>query len=203
MKLGDFMRTSSAWLLPLALLLAAGSSAAFEPPPIPEKDLAFGDGWTFQSRGNNCTATRMLGKDLTLRLAFTNFEDGYVWLSGKGLPAIGDDEGAKHEKGAGSVEDAEGNYVDALDGGVTYASFPGTAIFVDGHVAARFVYGETAGGKTSYKLGHLQSAVWPRLKAGREMRVKLLGKEVAVVQLSGATGLWDEMQDCISQYPNG
>ena len=203
MKLGDFMRTSPAWLLPLALLLAAGSSAAFEPPPIPEKDLAFGDGWTFQSRGNNCTATRMLGKDLTLRLAFTNFEDGYVWLSGKGLPAIGDDEGAKHAKGAGSVEDAEGNYVDALDGGVTYASFPGTAIFVNGHVAARFVYGETASGKTSYKLGHLQSAVWPRIKAGKEMRVKLLGKEAAVVQLSAATGLWDEMQDCISQYPNG
>ena len=35
------------------------------------------------------------------------------------------------------------------------------------------------------------------------MRVKLLGKEAAVVQLSAATGLWDEMQDCISQYPNG
>lgn len=203
MTLGDFMRTSPASLLPLALLLAAGSSAAFEPPPVPEKDLTFGDGWTFQSRGNNCTATRMLGKDLTLRLAFTNFEDGYVWLSGKGLPAIGDDEGAKHAKGAGSVEDADGNYVDALDGGVTYASFPGTAIFVDGHVAARFVYGETAGGKTSYKLGHLQSAVWPRLKAGKEMRIKLLGKETAAVQLSAATGLWDEMQDCISQYPNG
>lgn len=197
------MRASPFRLLPLALLLAAAPSAAMVPPSIPEKDLSFGDGWTFQSRGNNCNATRTIGKDLTLRLAFTNFEDGYVWLSGKALPAIGDDEGAKHETGAGSVEDADGNSVDTLDAGVTYASFPGTAIFVDGHVAARFVYGETAGGKTSYKLGHLQSAVWPRLKAGQEMRVKLLGKEAAVVQLSAATGLWDEMQDCINQYPNG
>ena len=197
------MRASPFRLLPLALLLAAAPSAAMVPPPILEKDLSFGDGWTFQSRGNNCNATRTIGKDLTLRLAFTNFEDGYVWLSGKALPAIGDDEGAKHETGAGSVEDADGNSVDTLDAGITYASFPGTAIFVDGHVAARFVYGETAGGKTSYKLGHLQSAVWPRLKAGQEMRVKLLGKEAAVVQLSAATGLWDEMQDCINQYPNG
>ncbi len=197
------MRASPFRLLPLALLLAAAPSSAMVPPSIPEKDLSFGDGWTFQSRGNNCNATRTIGKDLTLRLAFTNFEDGYVWLSGKALPAIGDDEGAKHETGAGSVEDADGNSVDTLDAGVTYASFPGTAIFVDGHVAARFVYGETAGGKTSYKLGHLQSAVWPRLKAGQEMRVKLLGKEAAVVQLSAATGLWDEMQDCINQYPNG
>ncbi|WP_422059085.1 hypothetical protein [Sphingopyxis sp.] len=197
------MRASPLRLLPLALLLAAAPLAAMVPPPIPEKDLSFGDGWTFQSRGNNCTATRTLGEDLTLRLGFTNFEDGYVWLSGKALPAIGDDEGAKHEKGAGSVEDADGNFADALDAGVTYASFPGTALFVDGHVAARFVYGETADGKTSYKLGHLQSAVWSRLKAGTEMRVKLLGKEAAVVQLSAATGLWEEMQDCIGQYPHG
>lgn len=191
-------------LAPVALI-ASTPLAAVEPPPIPEKDLSFGDGWTFQARGNNCTATRTLGKELTLRLAFTNFDDGAIWLAGKTLPTIGDDEAdaAKHEKGAGSVEDAEGNSVDALDAGVTYASFPGTAIFVDGNVAARFVYGETAGGKTSYRLGHLQSAVWPKLRAGKEMRIKLLGKEAAVVQLSAATGLWNEMQACIDQYPDG
>lgn len=178
-----------------------------EPPPIPRKDLSFGDGWTFQSRGNSCIATRPLAKDLTLALRFTNFNDGNIWLSGKALPRI--DEGksealsAQHEKGASAGEDAEGNPRDRFDPGVTYVNFPGTAIFVDGAVAARFIYGATEDGATDYKLGALQEYYWPTLKAGRTMQVKVLGKGMGVVQLAAAGGLWAEMQTCIDQYPDG
>ncbi len=178
-----------------------------EPPPLPEKDLTFGDGWTFQSRGNNCTATRPLGKGLTLQLAYTNFSDGYIWVSGKGLPRIDGDayeaEEAKHGRGAGSIQVDEENFIDGLDPGLTYASFPGTAVFIDGEAAARFVYGETSDGETNYKLGSIQSHVWPRIKKGKELRVKALGKELGVVQLPAAGGLWAEMQSCIDQYPDG
>ena len=201
------MRASPARLLPLALLLAAVPSAAFEPPPIPKKDLTFGDGWTFQSRGNNCTATRAIGKDVTLRLGFTNFEDGAVSLTGKGLPKIPEDRmealGALHGAGVAVTEDAEGYPVEQFAPGVTYADFPGSALFVDGGIAARFDFGLTENGATTYRFGRLQSRVWPKLKAGTELRVKILGKEAAVIRLPAAAGLWDEMQDCINQYPNG
>lgn len=178
-----------------------------EPPPIPRKDLTFGDGWTFQSRGNNCTATRSLGKGLTLQLAYTNFSDGYIWVSGKGLPRIDGDayeaEEAKHSKGSGTQNIDEDHFIDALDAGLTYATFPGTGVFFDGELGAAFVYGETTDGETSYKLGTIQSHVWPRLKKAKELRVKALGKELGVVQLPAAGGLWDEMQTCIDQYPDG
>lgn len=178
-----------------------------EPQPLPEKDLTFGDGWTFQSRGNNCTATRALGKGLTLKLAYTNFSDGYIWVSGKGLPRIDGDayeaEEAKHGKGSGTQNIDEEHFIDALDAGLTYATFPGTGVFFDGQLGAAFVYGETTDGETSYKLGTIQSHVWPRLKKARELRVKSLGKELGVVQLPAAGGLWAEMQTCIDQYPDG
>jgi|GEM_PF-6547947 len=201
------MRVSPVRLLPLALLLAAAPSAAIEPPPIPAKDLSFGDGWSFQSRGNNCTATRALGPGVTLRLGFTNFEDGVVSLLGKGLPPIPEERmdalTAQHRKGSTVEEDAEGYPVDRFESGVTYANFPGTALFVDGAIAGRFDFGLTEGGATTYRLGTLQSAIWSKVKAGKDMRIKILGKEAAAIQLSAATGLWDEMQKCIDQYPDG
>lgn len=181
-----------------------------EPPPLPEKDLVFGDGWTFQSRGNNCTAVKMLNKDLELRLGFNNFEDGAVWLTGSKLPPFPDEDVdaavAKHDRGAVEDEAAAGEdgipvYVYAP--GVTYANYPGTALFVDGKIAARIVYGATEEGETAYRIGHLQGWIWPKLKAGQELRAKVLGKEVGVVQLPAAGGLWAEMQACIDQYPEG
>lgn len=178
-----------------------------EPPPIPRKDLSFGDGWTFQSRGNSCIATRDIGKGMALRLGFTNFSDGNIMLSGPALPRIdeakAEELAARHAKGAGFVEDAEGNLPDRLDPGVSYANFPGTALFVDGGIAARFIYGLTEDGETSYRLGHLQSEVWPKLKAGKVLTVKILGKEVGALRLDAADGLWAEMQSCIDQYPDG
>ncbi|KTE37520.1 MULTISPECIES: hypothetical protein [unclassified Sphingopyxis] len=181
-----------------------------EPPPIPEKDLGFGDGWTFQSRGNDCTAVKMLNPDLELRLGFNNFEDGAVWLTGSKLPPFPDEDidaaVAKHDRGA--VEDeaaasADGIPVYVYAPGVTYANYPGTALFVDGKIAARIVYGATEQGETAYRIGHLQGWIWPKLKAGKELRAKVLGKEVGVVQLRAAGGLWAEMQACIDQYPEG
>jgi len=202
------MRVSSARLLPLALLFAAvPPAAAIEPPPIPRKDLRFGDGWTFQSRGNNCTALRPLGKGMTLRLGFTNFEDGAVSLLGPALPPIPEEQAdaltAKHMKGSTVGEDAEGYPVDQFDPGVTYANFPGTAMFVDGGIAARFDFGLTEDGATTYRLGTLQSRIWPLLKAGKDLRIKILGKEVPPIRLDAAGGLWKEMQTCIDQYPDG
>lgn len=181
-----------------------------EPPPIPEKDLSFGDGWTFQSRGNDCTAVKMLDPDLELRLGFNNFEDGAVWLTGSKLPPFPDEDidaaVAKHDKGAVEDEAAAGEdgipvYVYAP--GVSYANYPGTALFVDGKIAARIVYGATEQGETAYRIGHLQGWIWPKLKTGKELRAKVLGKEVGVVQLPAAGGLWAEMQRCIDQYPEG
>lgn len=181
-----------------------------EPPPIPEKDLSFGDGWTFQSRGNNCTAVKMLSKDLELRLGFNNFEDGAVWLTGSKLPPFPDEDVdaavAKHDRGAVEDEAAAGEDGIPVYGfapGVTYANYPGTALFVDGKIAARIVYGATEEGETAYRIGHLQSWIWPKIKAGKELRAKVLGKEVGVVQLGAAGGLWAEMQTCIDQYPDG
>lgn len=181
-----------------------------EPPPIPEKDLSFGDGWTFQSRGNSCTAVKMLNPDLELRLGFNNFEDGAVWLTGSKLPPFPDEDidaaVAKHDKGAVEDEAAAGEDgipVYAFAPGVSYANYPGTALFVDGKIAARIVYGATEEGETAYRIGHLQSWVWPKLKAGKELRAKVLGKEMGVVQLPAAGGLWAEMQACIDQYPEG
>lgn len=181
-----------------------------EPPPIPEKDLSFGDGWTFQSRGNSCTAVKMLNADLELRLGFNNFEDGAVWLTGSKLPPFPDDNVdaavAKHDRGAVEDEAAAGEDgipVYAYAPGVTYSNYPGTALFVDGKIAARIVYGATEEGETAYRIGHLQGWIWPKLKTGKELRAKVLGKEVGVVQLRAAGGLWAEMQMCIDQYPEG
>lgn len=201
------MRASFLRSLPFALLLAAAPSAAMDPPPIPAKDLTFGDGWTFQSRGNNCTALRALGKGVTLRLGFTNFEDGAVSLTGDGLPPIPEEQAdalnAKHASGLETVDDAEGFPVDRFAPGTSYANFPGTAMFVDGGIAARFDSGLTEDRATWYRLGTLQSRIWPLLKAGKELRIKILGKEAPLLQLDAAGGLWKEMQTCIDQYPDG
>lgn len=176
-----------------------------EPPPIPRKDLTFGDGWTFQSRGNGCTAMRPLGKGVTLELRFTNFNDGAIWLSGDGLPSVPEGQAdtleAKHRKG--SVLDEVGDAGWQLAPGMTYANFPGTGLFTDGTLTAHYDFGATEDGATRYRLGSVQSLYWPELKAGQAVRVKILGKEAAAIALSAADGLWTEMQTCIDQYPDG
>ncbi|WP_077145167.1 hypothetical protein [Sphingopyxis sp. KK2] len=176
-----------------------------EPPPIPRKDLSFGDGWTFQSRGNNCTAMRPLGKALTLELRFTNFNDGSIWLSGKGLSPVPEDQdealAAKHRKGL--VFDEAGSEGWQMAPATTYANFAGTGLFTDGALTAHYDLGLTEDGATRYRLGSIQSLYWDELKAGKELRVKLLGKEVGVIPMAAAGGLWAEMQTCIDQYPDG
>ena len=176
-----------------------------EPPPIPRKDLTFGDGWTFHSRGNNCTAMRPLGTGLTLELRFTNFNDGSIWLSGDGLPPVPEDQvealEARHRKGV--VLDETGDAGWQLAPGTRYINFAGTGLFTDGALTAHYDFGLTEDGVTRYRLGSIQSLYWDEIKAGKELRVKLLGREVGVIPMVAARGLWAEMQTCIDQYPDG
>ena len=176
-----------------------------EPPPIPRKDLTFGDGWTFQSRGNNCTAMRPLGKGLALEFRFTNFNDGSIWLSGDRLPPVPEDQAealeAKHRKGV--VLDEVGDAGWQFAPGTTYTNFAGTGLFTDGALTAHYDFGLTEDGATRYRLGSIQSLYWDEIKAGKELRVKILGKEAGVAPMAAAGGLWAEMQTCIDQYPDG
>ncbi len=191
-------------------LLAAPAIAA--PLPILEKDLQFAGGWFFQSRHNNCTARRQLGKEADLILAFNNFEDGHIIVKSQNFPAI-DEEGdedevlASHNRGFGYDYDSapDGAPVAVFTDGSSAKAYPGTAMIVDDDGLIPFYAGLTSEGDgvTSYSFGALQAEFWPLLKAGKSADIFILGTRRFTVTLSDSSALWAEMEACIAQYPNG
>ncbi|MDX2288923.1 MAG: hypothetical protein NW217_08905, partial [Hyphomicrobiaceae bacterium] len=102
-------------------------------PDLPRKTLTFGD-WAFAASGNQCRLTHTFADGAVLTLGFTNFFDGELTFAWKRLPKLDperDDYAAQiapHLKGTASDEET---FATILANGVTYESFPGTAIFVD------------------------------------------------------------------------
>ena len=180
-----------------------------EPPPIPRKDLSFGDGWTFQSRGNNCTAMRPLGKGAELVLGFNNFNDGHIVVKSKAFPKFDDDAESDvfepHNRGYQWAETPDGGSTAVFAQGVSAASYPGTAMIIDSRALIPFFSGQTGeeDGVTSYLLGASQRQFWPLLKSGGTADIVILGKKRFSVTLSASPALWTEMQTCIDQYPDG
>lgn len=180
-----------------------------EPPPIPHKDLSFGDGWTFQSRYDSCIARRPLGKGAELVLGFNNFNDGHIVVKSKAFPKFDDEaEGdvfEPHNRGYQWAETPDGGSTAVFAQGVSAASYPGTAMIIDGRALIPFFSGQTGeeDGVTSYLLGASQRQFWPLLKSGGTADIVILGKKRFSVTLSASPALWAEMQTCIDQYPDG
>lgn len=173
-----------------------------EPAPAPTKDLTFGD-WTFAARGNSCTATHTFKDKTTLTFGFTNFFDGAIRLAGKKLPKLdpeGDDyedQFNRHKAGGDFNDDSAAVFADGVD----YASYPGTAVFVDGEPIALPSFG--VGKESEYVLGaYVQRPYYNVLAEGQEMTIKVLGKEKYKLSLPNPE-FWNEMSNCMAQYPFG
>ncbi len=179
------------------------SQTGLETPALPTKVKMFGD-WTFRARGNACTAMLPLGNDAKLILGFNNFEDGRITLSDPKLPKIdyNDDNveavEEKHRAGATSDDD----FIPMMEAGLTYETYPGTALFIDEKLSAGYYQLWEGREPTSYMLGSLQSYFYPMFPVGKTASIKVLGKEKYRFSIDNP-GLWNEMSECIGQYPNG
>ncbi len=161
-------------------------------------------------------ATRAITPDIEIDIAFTSVGGSSINIAGKTLPAIVHDEDGEddededapgpndaHYEGSHEVRGADGGYIPRLDPGIDYDNFPGTALFVDGDIAARFSFGQSREDKTVYHLNGFKGEQWPIIEGGKEMRLKLLGAEAGVIPIGAAHGLWREMRNCIAGYPGG
>ena len=173
-----------------------------EPAPAPTKELDFGP-WKFSARGNSCTATHTFKDKTTLTFGFTNFFDGAIKLEGKKLPKLDpqaddyEEVYAKHKAGGDFDDDSAAIFAEGVD----YDSYPGTAIFVDGQPVALPSFG--VGKEREYVLGaYIQRPYYNVLAEGQEMTIKVLGKEKYEVSLPNPA-FWNEMSNCMAQYPFG
>ena len=174
-----------------------------EVPDAPEKELTFDD-WFFFARGNLCFAAPTDTQNGKLTLGFINFFDGSLTLEGDNLPELTEDnyetEMPKHQAGI-SWSREEDVFLPVLDEGVTYDSFQGTAIFIDQKPVA-MLNGEYLSMGTKYVFGaHIQRPYFNLMPIGRELTVKVLGKETHRFPIKPA--LWNEIAECMAQYPFG
>lgn len=197
------------WLVADPVLFA--DRAAYESqtglpvPPQPEKRLSFGP-WTLDATGSRCTANLTFSPGQIFTLGLTTFDDGNLRLASPALPRLDyatEDSGEKalaaHQAGTTVNED----YVSVLAVGVTRENYPGTALFLDGEFLSAFMdYPETAEPVT-YVFGGLQKHFYPRLRLGRELEVVVLGKEKFRFRIDGDDAFWDELDNCVAEYPNG
>ena len=82
-----------------------------------------------------------------------------------------------------------------------YSTFPGTAIFADGKLVESLSFGGTNG--QTYNFGYLmQGSFYNRLAGAEVVTIKVLGAEALRLRFDDP-GLWNEMSNCIAQYPSG
>lgn len=174
-------------------------------PDPPRKTLTFGD-WAFEARGNSCIASHTFKDGATLKLAFTNFFDGVLAYEWKKLPKFdneADDYNKQFERHLVGVGYDEETYARILAPGVTYDNFKGTALFIDRQIVAGMnaASGRTNG--TSYFMGEaIQRPYYGKFPAGREVTIKVLGKETHKVAIDNPS-MWNEISNCMGQYPFG
>lgn len=174
-----------------------------EYPEAPTKELSFGD-WFFFAKGNLCFAASPKSEKGQLTLGFINFFDGSLRLEGDNLPELTEanyeTEMPKHQAGISWSKD-EDVFLPVLDEGVTYDTFQGTAIFVDQQPVA-MLNGEYLSMGTKYIFGaHIQRPYFNLMPVGRELTVKVLGEETHRFPID--TALWNEIAECMAQYPFG
>lgn len=167
------------------------------------------DGWTYSARGQMCLAVKDLGDGAEFSFRFTNFGDGGMRLVWDRLPAL--DMEAEPVGGVDLYEQAIEQHRQGLAysetdpwafaDGVDYDSFPGSAIFADGKPVAALSDGISDG--TEFYFGaHIQSSYYNHLAEAKVLTVKILGEETHRITFdSGA--LWNEMSECVAQYPFG
>ena len=174
-------------------------------PDPPRKSLTFG-AWTFEARGNACTARHAFRDGAVLTLAFTNFFDGVLAFEWSRLPPFdneADDYPGQFERHLVGIDYDEETFARILKPGVTYANFKGTGLFVDRELVASLnsASGRTTG--TSYYMGEtIQRPYYNKFPAGRELTIKVLGKETHKVSIDDPA-MWNEISNCMGQYPFG
>lgn len=169
----------------------------------PSKDLSFED-WTFTARGNSCRAVHQSETGAKLTFGFTNFFDGSISLEWDQLPILdmeSDDyyDDLRPHREGGAFDDESGASIFAE--GVTYDSYPGTGIFVDGELVAQIT--DAVGGPQEYVFGaYIQDPYYNQLAQGQQLTIKVLGKEILAMDNSDPA-FWNEMSNCMAQYPFG
>jgi hypothetical protein len=171
-------------------------------PEASPRELTF-DNWLYFARGNLCLAQRKFDDGAEFMFRFTNFNDGSIQLKWSGLPALdaeSDDyetQFGAHRQGLEFNEDVKPKLAD----GLTYATFPGSGIFVDNKIVAVLTDGQTTG--TDYYFGaNVQGSYYNNLPVSRELSIKVLGKETHRFRIDNAA-FWNEMSECVAQYPFG
>ena len=174
-------------------------------PDPPRKTLTFGD-WTYEARGNSCIATHTFKDGATLKLAFTNFFDGVLAFEWSKLPPFdneADDYSDQFTRHLVGVDYDEETYARILKPGVTYDNFKGTGLFIDRQMVASLnsASGRTTG-RTYYMGESIQRPYYNKFPAGREVTIKVLGKETHKVSIANPA-MWNEISNCMGQYPFG
>ena len=174
-------------------------------PDPPRKTLTFGE-WTFEAVGNSCIASHTFKDKAKLMLVFTNFFDGVLAFEWSKLPPFdneADDYSAQFERHLVGVDYDEETFARILKPGVTYDSFQGTGLFVDRQMVASLnsASGRTTG-RTYYMGESIQRPYYNKFPAGREVTIKVLGKETHKVSIANPA-MWNEISNCMGQYPFG
>lgn len=182
---------------------AMKSQSSEEPADLPAKTLSFRD-WDFSSKGNSCIAVHTFKDGARLTLSFTNFFDGAIRYDWKKLPKLDleaddyYDQFDKHRRG-GSYDPETSRAIFA--DGVTYETYPGTAIFIDEMPLALLQDG--LGGEREYVFGaYVQGPYYNALPQGRELTIKVLGTVTHRLRIDDPA-FWNEMSNCMAQYPYG
>ncbi|MDN3647064.1 hypothetical protein QWY75_12700 [Pontixanthobacter aestiaquae] len=185
----------------------ANQSGLEEFPEPPTKSIKFGD-WLFEAKGNSCSATRTMRDGAVLTLGFTNFFDGSLKFEWDGLPELdGQSEEGEEEYEAMMRRHMAGYASDndfgpVIAEGFTFATYPGTALFVDDKLIAR-PFGEGMSDGRKYYFGaYTQANYYNMIPTGKEVVVKVLGEETHRVRIDDPA-MWNEMSNCMAQYPYG
>lgn len=177
--------------------------AGGEYPDPPDKEMIY-DEWIFVARGNSCQASPLTLEGIDLTFAFTNFFDGRITISSAAFPSADMDSDdyeaffAPHRAGADRDED----FIPVMAEGLTYETYPGTALFVDGQLLGGPVTGAMTDPDVWVFGAGVQQPYYNLLPLGGELRVKVLGEEVHRIALPGPA-FWNEMSNCMAQYPFG
>ena len=172
-------------------------------PDPPVKELLFGD-WFFFARGNSCLASHAFDDGAVLTFAFTNFFDGRITFEWDGLPHLDqeaedyEDQLAPHQLGEASDE----NFAAIFADGITYENYPGTAVFVDNTLISGPNGGGVIDGQKYVFGAYIQRPYYNKLPLGRELSIKVLGQETHRVRIDDRA-FWNEMSNCMAQYPFG
>lgn len=170
---------------------ALRNQAGGETLPAPVKDLVI-DGWIFSARGNLCLAGYAFDDGAALTFMFSNYSDGSIKYSWDGLPELDFDDDNYDEL---VKRHSEGRT------GARFSDYPGTAVFADGKFVAAMSAGMSNGHE--YSFGHgFQGQYFGTLAGSQELSVKVLGKQTHTITFNGAE-LWNEMAECVAQYPFG